>query len=121
MEEYKYIAKDKKMPKCVTDHLEIYSDEENLEEKDSDKWNSEEENSSAEQMFFFERGILRVCFFWACNSHNVFCKEPVLKKCFLRKQFLKFIFSEQFLKCIFLREQFLKCIVWEISSLTFFK
>ena len=37
MEEYKHIAKDKKMPTCVTDHLEIYSDQENLEEKDSDK------------------------------------------------------------------------------------
>ena len=37
MEEYKYIAKDKKMAECITDHLEIYFDEENFEEKDSDK------------------------------------------------------------------------------------
>ena len=37
MEEYEYIAKGKKMPKFITDHLKIYSDEENFEEKDSDK------------------------------------------------------------------------------------
>ena len=37
MEEYKYIAKDKKMAECITDHSEIYSDEESFEEKDSDK------------------------------------------------------------------------------------
>ena len=36
------------MPKCITDHLEIYSDEETFEEKDSGKWNSEEENSTGE-------------------------------------------------------------------------
>ena len=37
MEEYEYIAKDQKMAKFITDHLENYSDEENFEEKDSDK------------------------------------------------------------------------------------
>ena len=37
MEEYKYIAKDNQMPKCITDYIEIYSDEENFEKKDSDK------------------------------------------------------------------------------------
>ena len=78
MEKYEYIAKDKKMPKCITDHLEMYSDEENFEEKDSDKWNSEEENSSEEQMFFFfEWGILRVFFF----------EHAILIMYFVRNQF----------------------------------
>ena len=82
MEEYEYIAKGKKMPKFITDHLKIYSDEENFEEKDSDKWNSEGENSSEEQMFFFWMRNFKSVFFWACNSHNVFCKEPILKSIF---------------------------------------
>ena len=77
MEEYEYIAKDKKMPKCITDHLEMYSDEENFEEKDSDKWNPEEKNSCEEKMFFFWMRNFKSALFWACSSHNVFCKKPV--------------------------------------------
>ena len=44
MEEYKYVVKEKKMPKYVTDKLEISSTEENSDEENSDKENSDEEN-----------------------------------------------------------------------------
>ena len=48
LEECKYVVKEKKMLKCITDNVEVSSDEENSDEENSDKENSIEESYSEE-------------------------------------------------------------------------
>ena len=50
LEEYKYVVKEKKIPKYIIDNIEISSgsDEENSDEKNSDEENSDEESFDEE-------------------------------------------------------------------------
>ena len=52
LKECKYVFKEKKMSKYITDDVEISSDEENSDEENSDKDNSDEENYSEECLFW---------------------------------------------------------------------
>ena len=70
--EFKYIVKEKRMPKYITDNLEISSDEENSEEENSNEklyWKISDEEIYVEEYtkhcdrVFFERGVLRMSFF----------------------------------------------------------
>ena len=47
-EEYRYVAKEKKMPKYIDEGVDIYSDGENSDEEHSDKENPDEETYSTE-------------------------------------------------------------------------
>ena len=70
LEECKYVAEEKKMPKYIIDDVEISSEEKNSDEENSDKVNSNEGNYNEKQMSFLREQFWK-CLFRGSNFGNV--------------------------------------------------